>query len=394
MQDIENYTTQSLSFCNHSLLKNVYFYRISNSEKYSYFILDYFMSNTTSHTDFFKKLLAWYNQNHRPMPWKHIRDPYLIWISEIILQQTRVNQGWDYYENFKKKFPDIQTLANSGLDEVMKAWEGLGYYSRARNLHKTAQILFTENNGEFPKTYNEMLKLPGIGAYTAAAISSFAYDLPNAVVDGNVVRVLSRYFGIAPEGNEKLLKTEIQKLADSLVLLGKSSDYNQAIMDFGATQCTPAKPACTNCSLNQNCFAFQKNQVGQLPPKLKKPVKKDRFFLYYLIYWNDGIYIQKRKGDDIWKNLYELPFQENTEDQTITNLPNYLLEADALLLEKPASVYKHILTHQNIFARLCIFKLHKPLETKLTELQYVETKNLCNFAFPKLIINILKQQGL
>ena len=219
---------------------------------------------------FTKNLMAWFATNHRPMPWKGEKNPYLIWLSEIILQQTRVEQGLPYFLKFKENYPTVTDLANAPEDEVMRMWQGLGYYSRARNLHFTAKHIAYDLNGVFPKTYVEILKLKGVGTYTAAAIASFAYDLPNAVVDGNVYRVLARYFGIETPIDSTIGKKEFTKLAYELLDNKRPADYNQAIMDFGATQCKPKKPNCINCPLNQKCIGFNTQKIDTLPIKTKK----------------------------------------------------------------------------------------------------------------------------
>ncbi len=353
------------------------------------------MGNPSLQIDFFKKLLAWYSENHRPMPWKNIKDPYLIWVSEIILQQTRVSQGWSYYENFKSKFPHLKNLAEADLHDVLKAWEGLGYYTRARNLHKTAKYIHYELNGTFPASYEALLKLPGIGEYTAAAISSFAFGLPYAVVDGNVIRVLSRYFGIGSSGlNDGLLKLKIKDIATSIIKNGDPAVFNQAIMDFGATCCVPSNPDCNKCPVKLECFAFNNNMVDIFPPKKKKLQKKDRWFNFYLIKFRDGIYIQNRLGNDIWKNLFQLPCIE-TESFDDLNVQQDFVPNDLIVdVITPAKIYKHVLTHQTIYASFSIFELKTALIPDKDDLIYAERKNLCNFAFPKLIQKFLREQEL
>ncbi len=255
-------------------------------------------------------LLDWYAENKRDLPWRNTTDPYLIWISEIILQQTRVAQGYEYFLRFIKRFPDVVSLAAASEDEVMKYWQGLGYYSRARNLHAAAKSM----KGTFPKTYAEVRALKGVGDYTAAAICSFAYDMPYAVVDGNVYRVLSRYFGIDVPIDSTEGKKTFTALADEVLDKSRPADYNQAIMDFGAVQCTPQSPNCLFCPLSGSCRALSEGKVQQLPVKQHRTKTTNRYFNY--IYVRMGAYtlIHKRTEDDIWKNLFELPLVETEKD--------------------------------------------------------------------------------
>jgi len=260
---------------------------------------------------FTKHLLKWAATINRPMPWKGEKDPYLIWLSEIILQQTRVEQGLPYFLSFKKKYPTITALANAPEDEVMKLWQGLGYYSRARNLHAAAKTVKNDFKGKFPADYQDILLLKGVGAYTAAAIASFAYELPYPVVDGNVFRVLSRYFGIKTPVDAHKARKEFTVLAEELLLLAdKPSRFNQAIMDFGALQCKPASPDCPKCPLKKKCYAFANNQVNVFPVKEKKTIVKERFFHYLVVRKGNRFLLHKRAGNDIWKNLYEFPMIE------------------------------------------------------------------------------------
>ncbi len=260
---------------------------------------------------FSQKLIPWYLQHKRELPWRTTRDPYKIWLSEVILQQTRVAQGLPYYESFVKNFPTIFDLAKADEQQVLKIWQGLGYYSRARNLHHTAQYVSEQLNGEFPKTYNELIKLKGIGSYTAAAIASFSNQEAVAVVDGNVFRVLSRYFGIETDISSSQAKKEFQQLANEVLDPNQPALFNQSIMEFGALQCTPKNPNCEICIFNTSCFALQKNKVEQLPVKLKKTKVRQRFLNYLvLVDENQNTIINKRTQNGIWKNLYEFPLLE------------------------------------------------------------------------------------
>jgi A/G-specific adenine glycosylase len=259
---------------------------------------------------FRERLFAWFAQNSRPLPWKGERDPYKIWLSEIILQQTRVEQGLPYYQKFVERYPTVRHLADAPEDEVMKLWEGLGYYSRARNLHHTAKLIAAEPGGNFPATYAGIRALKGVGDYTAAAIASFAFNLPHAVLDGNVFRVLARYFGVETPTDTTLAKKEFAALAQELLDPARPGDYNQALMDFGATHCTPQQPKCPACLLRPHCVAFQQNKVAELPLKSKRLVKKDRFFVYLVVRHKGDTFVRKRSRKDIWQNLWEFPLLE------------------------------------------------------------------------------------
>ncbi len=305
-------------------------------------------------THFRKNLLEWHAANDRPLPWKGEKNPYYIWLSEIILQQTRVEQGLPYFERFKENYPRVKDLADAPEDEVMKMWEGLGYYSRARNLHATAKNIAYNLDGKFPDSYEEILKLKGVGPYTAAAIASFAYNLPNAVVDGNVYRVLSRTFGISTPIDSTDGKKEFAKLAQECLDVKQAGVYNQAIMDFGATHCTPKNPNCQSCLLSEKCVGFQESRVENLPVKSKKLVKRNRFFYYLVINAGEKVLVKKREAGDIWQGLYEFPIIET--EQTVTNRNQiegsetwhqFINESDYSVL-RVSKAYKRVLTHQKI----------------------------------------------
>ena len=266
-------------------------------------------------SEFADILIDWYENNKRDLPWRDTQDPYRIWISEIILQQTRVAQGYDYYIRFIQRFPDVMTLAEADEDEVMKYWQGLGYYSRARNLHAAARSI--RKAGAFPSTYEGVRALKGVGDYTAAAICSFAYGLPYAVVDGNVYRVLSRWMGIDTPIDSTPGKKLFAQLADELMDKSRPALYNQAIMDFGALQCTPSSPDCVSCPLADSCMALAQGRVEALPVKQHRTKVTDRFFNYiYVRTYSGQTFIRKRTGNDIWKNLYEPVLLETDEDMT------------------------------------------------------------------------------
>lgn len=350
---------------------------------------------------FTHNLLLWFSQNHRPMPWKGEKNPYYIWLSEIILQQTRVEQGLPYFIKFKENYPTIQALANASEDEVMKLWEGLGYYSRARNLHFTAKYISNELNGIFPILYEEILKLKGVGTYTAAAIASFAYDLPHAVLDGNVYRVLARFFGIETAIDSTLGKKQFLALANDLLPDDKAAAFNQAIMDFGATLCTPKNPNCKTCPLKENCIGFNMQKNDILPFKSKKIKKKERFFNYLLINYDKNIFLQKRREKDIWQNLYQFPMIET--EKMVDSLILEKAEVWKSLLkqkkEKPiiSKTFKQTLTHQKIWTVFYEVELRQPIDPEIVaemNLIMIDRENLSKFAFPKVIALFLKEKTL
>ena len=301
--------------------------------------------------EFARLLIEWYHEHKRDLPWRNTNDPYLIWISEIILQQTRVAQGYAYYQRFIERFPNLESLAAAEENEVLKYWQGLGYYSRARNLHQAAISV----NGVFPVKYEDILKLKGVGTYTAAAICSFAYNQPHAVVDGNVYRVLSRFFGINEPIDSGKGKKIFASLAHDLLDKIQPALYNQAIMDFGALQCTPLSPDCTVCPFKNRCFAFNHNMVSSLPIKQNKTKTSERFFYYLLIRDNGNIYLNKRTKNDIWKNLYELPL---IESNTALAVDDFIRKQEFASIFKEDSVVnvrllnktKHVLSHRIIYA--------------------------------------------
>ncbi|MBQ8442677.1 MAG: A/G-specific adenine glycosylase [Bacteroides sp.] len=303
---------------------------------------------------FADKLIDWYKENKRDLPWRDTKDPYRIWISEIILQQTRVAQGYDYFVRFMQRFPDVFTLATAEEDEVMKYWQGLGYYSRARNLHAAAKRV--AELGAFPTTYEEVLSLKGVGEYTAAAICSFAYDLPRAVVDGNVYRVLSRWLGIDTPIDSTEGKKQFALAADELLDKNHPALYNQAIMDFGALQCTPASPGCLFCPLSDSCVALAQGKVDVLPVKQHKTKVTNRYFHYIYVCTGESTFIRKRTGNDIWKNLYE-PVLIETEEPLAENdgtlvqkLQDVLGKQPDVFLRPIKKGIKHVLSHRVIYA--------------------------------------------
>lgn len=299
--------------------------------------------------EFASRLEAWYAENGRVLPWRQTTDPYRIWISEIILQQTRVVQGIDYYRRFLERFPTVEALAFAAPDEVMQQWEGLGYYSRARNLHAAARQVV--ECGQFPDDYAAIRELKGVGDYTAAAIASFAYGLPHAVVDGNVYRVLSRYFGIDTPIDTTAGKKEFSALAAELLDESRPALYNQAIMDFGALQCVPKSPECNSCPLGESCAANGEGRVEQLPVKSKHTAVKERFFSYIIILDECSVYIHRRGEGDIWTGLYEpLLVETSCRASAEEVVPQGFCVVNAI------EGLKHQLTHRTIFADAYLVK--------------------------------------
>ena len=351
---------------------------------------------------FAKILLRWYLSNKRDLPWRNTKDPYIIWLSEIILQQTRVAQGLPYFNSFLFKYPTVQDLASAPIEEVMRLWQGLGYYSRARNLHACARDVVGNRAGHFPTSYDELLKLKGVGSYTAAAIASFAFNEKVAVVDGNVFRVLSRYFGLAADIASTKGRKIFEELANQLIPGSDPDEYNQAIMEFGALQCVPKKPLCEDCPLAAGCFAYKHEMVSQLPVKEKKTKISQRAFLYFHVNCGDEILVKERGANDIWQGLVDFPLEE------LENLEEVDLNLSPLLTElqvfkpriefDPEKNYKHILTHQKIFSNFV--KLDIPREQKHSVKKWAEKKGyfpvnehqLEKLGKPNLIVKYLKDQ--
>ncbi|MDQ6762081.1 MAG: A/G-specific adenine glycosylase [Bacteroidota bacterium] len=343
---------------------------------------------------FTKSLLEWNcNDNKRKMPWKGEKDPYKIWISEIILQQTRVQQGLAYYQRFIKAFPDAKSLAAAPEQKVFKLWEGLGYYSRCRNLLASAKYIDSELNGKFPENYTDILALKGVGDYTASAIASFAYNQPHAVLDGNVFRVLSRFFGIKTPVDTPAGKKLYSLLASDLLDKKEPGIYNQAIMDFGAIICKPAQPLCDLCALQLKCAAFNKHLVNILPVKEKSIKRKERFFNYLIVEYADSMYVRKRIDKDIWQSLYEFILLETNQVLTGKDLLKTELFASFFAKKKysitaESSTYKQQLTHQTITGKFFHIKISTPL-TFENDLVLVTKEQIRQLAFPKFIASYL-----
>ena len=340
--------------------------------------------------NFSKDLISWYLINKRELPWRKTKDPYKIWLSEIILQQTKVTQGLPYYLRFENKYPTVYKLAKASEQEVLKLWEGLGYYSRARNLHKAAKIVMDEFDGVFPSNYKDLIKLPGIGDYTASAISSFSVNEINPVVDGNVYRFLSRFIGIkTPINTNKSLK-EFRNIAELLISKKNPSDFNQAIMEFGALVCKPSSPNCEKCMYQKNCFAYFNKEISNLPVKNNKKKVRDRFFNFLIIKSeNNQTVVEKRKEKDIWQNLYQFPLIETEKEVNREVILEKLVKSryfDSLNMD--INLYKnksfsHKLSHQNIHSSFWIIKV------KRVNMDQVKILNLSLYPFPKPISNFL-----
>ncbi len=339
---------------------------------------------------FSEKLLHWHKNINRHMPWVGIKDPYKIWLSEIILQQTRVEQGKPYYLKFIRSYPTVNQLASASIDEVLKLWQGLGYYSRARNLHLTAQQVSLQHKGVFPSRFEELIKLKGIGEYTAAAISSFSSNEPHAVVDGNVIRVLSRVFGIKATPHDAKGKKLFRDTANLLLDPKQAGKYNQAIMDFGALVCMPQKPKCAACVFRTACYAFTHDQVNQLPLKKTKTALRPRYFHYFYIHNNDFILLSRRESKDIWQGLFEFPLIETDTPQSIERVLQseeaHNLCLNELKITLPPLIEKQKLSHQeihfHIYRAKASQKTFKRLSKHYKTVRMIEAKKK---SFPKTL---------
>jgi A/G-specific adenine glycosylase len=336
---------------------------------------------------FTEKLLDWNNNNNkRSMPWKGEKDPYKIWLSEIILQQTRVEQGLSYYQSFITNFPTVHDLAKAPDEKVFKLWEGLGYYSRCKNLIASAKFIVNDLNGKFPDTFETIVALKGVGPYTASAIASFAFNQPYAVVDGNVQRVLSRYFGISTPVDTSAGKKLYQHLAESLLDINVAGLYNQAIMDFGAIICKPQNPLCTQCPQQDDCEAYKKGTIKDLPVKEKKLIKRHRWFYYFMVETSDSVYIRKRTEKDIWQNLHEFILHETGET---TPYPHFsflknLFGNQSFVITSRSKVYVQQLTHQTIHGQFIVVTAPENVILPASFMK-VTKKELTGFAFPRML---------
>ena len=346
---------------------------------------------------FENSIIKWYKNNSRSLPWRDTKSPYFIWLSEIILQQTKVDQGLPYYQRFTERFPNIESLASASEQEVLRLWQGLGYYSRARNLHKCAHLIVSKYESRFPNTYEELLKLPGVGKYTAAAIASFAFQQRVPTIDGNAYRVLSRVYGIEQDIAASKAHALFFDFAKELMSENNASAFNQALMEYGALQCKPKSPNCQDCSLSSSCYAYLHNKQSVLPIKIKKLSVKKRYFNYFIFKKGDKISFKKRTEDGIWKNLYdfhliETDFSEENIEKTIFELEKTI--GSKLKIVKISKSYKHVLSHQQLFAHFILIEIeHLPEEFfKENSLDFYSLKEVENLPKPKLIENYLEDE--
>jgi len=338
---------------------------------------------------FTQNLNLWYSENKRFLPWRESKNPYRVWLSEIILQQTKIVQGMPYFNRFVEAYPTVKDLANANQQEVLKLWEGLGYYSRARNLHETAKFISEDLGAVFPNNYSDLLKLKGVGEYTAAAISSICFNENQAVLDGNVFRVLSRFFGVSTPIDTGLGKKEFRALAQLNLDLNNPGDYNQAIMDFGSEVCKPKQPLCSSCVLNLDCQAFQTNSQGEFPVKRGKTKVRDVYFYYILLEGEDGVSIRKRENG-IWQGLYEFPYVESDKELSQSEIQSKLkselnISSDKSMVEVSYSSKPHKLSHLKIHSKFY------SLEQGSGDYIFSKWDNLKNYPFPVLISNFVKE---
>lgn len=351
---------------------------------------------------FERKLINWYKDYKRDLPWRNTKDPYKIWLSEVILQQTRVNQGLDYYNKFITSYPDVQSLAQAPMDNIMKLWQGLGYYSRARNLHCAANEIMTIYNGIFPNNYNNLIKLKGIGKYTAAAISSIAFKEPKVVVDGNVYRVISRFKGIFTPINLPKAHDEFATEAQMLMKKADPGLFNQALMELGSLICTPQRPDCRSCPISSACYALYNNKINELPVRKSLNKPRNRYFNYLVITYNDKVIIKKRTQRDIWHSLYDFPLIESGSELTLDRL---IEDSNSKMQTKLKHIHfidssgphLHKLTHQTINASFYRFSINKNVDfisllNSNSEFEPIETNKIMQLAVPRLIDKYIKNE--
>ncbi|HHP7240934.1 MAG TPA: A/G-specific adenine glycosylase [Cyclobacteriaceae bacterium] len=355
--------------------------------------------------DLFKKKFAetiiyWFEKHKRKLPWRETNDPYKIWLSEVILQQTRVNQGLPYYLRFINNYPTVFDLANAEEKDVLKLWQGLGYYSRARNLLECAKTIVKDYNGRFPVKSIELQQLKGVGEYTAAAIASIAFSEKVPVIDGNVYRVLSRIFGLTHDIAYSKSKKYFRQISHDLMeSIEDPGNYNQAVMEFGATKCVPKNPNCTNCIFNTNCIAYEENLHAVLPVKSKNSIKKGRYFNYFIFESQEAVIIKKREAGDIWNGLYDFILLESDQALPESSLIDYIkknlfIKCDEnIKLLSISEMYKHVLTHQYIFARF-IRVWCKSMQINDSNSLKIEKDKLINYPMPKLIVNYLDNEKI
>ena len=344
---------------------------------------------------FSRSIIDWHQHNPRLLPWSDKKqDPYQIWVSEIIMQQTRIEQGAGYYLRFVERFPTLFILSEATLDEVMRYWQGLGYYSRARNLHVASKYIVQHLNGQFPLTYDGLLSLPGIGPYSAAAISSLAYDLPHAVVDGNVKRVIARFCGILHSVDDASTHEEIRQLATQFMTGVSPGLFNQAIMNFGSLICKPQNPDCIYCPLSKKCYAYQNKSVRSLPFRSKKKVNTVRHFTFFVIRYRGKILLTRRVEKDIWKGLYVPPILENNSDRApsvmrIHSFVKKIVGHDHLQLIATSPIARQLLSHQTILGRFLYVKLLSSPSSLADPFVWVSNKSADNFGKPIMVVNMI-----
>ncbi|MFO8054752.1 MAG: A/G-specific adenine glycosylase [Bacteroidales bacterium] len=347
-----------------------------------------------------KNLISWYTANKRNLPWRRSKDPFTIWLSEIILQQTRVEQGLKYYHRFTSEFRNVNALANASEEKILRMWQGLGYYSRARNLHATANQIVKDYHSSFPGTFKELLKLKGVGDYTAAAIASIAFDQAVPAVDGNVKRVISRLFDIRENTGNSTTYNKIKAICATLMQEENPGSFNQAIMEFGALHCKPKNPDCINCPLNSYCMAYSEGMVNELPVKYKTQKKKNRYFNYLIIENKSStkpyFYIRQRKKNDIWHMLFEFPMIEDNKllntTETLKNLET-LFPAQSKIHLRFSPAYKHLLSHQNIFAQFIRIKYSKEPKNIPPSWIKIPREKIDDYAIPRLIEQYLHKEN-
>ncbi|MEZ4805324.1 MAG: A/G-specific adenine glycosylase [Bacteroidia bacterium] len=338
------------------------------------------------------EILIWYKKKSRPLPWRQTTDPYQIWLSEVILQQTQVIQGLNYFHAFMEKYPSISDLASANEQDILKLWQGLGYYSRARNLLKTAKLIHNSYKNSFPDTYKELMKLPGIGDYTASAILSFAFNKPYPTLDGNVFRVISRLYNLDLPIDVPRNRSVYKEILENLIQGNDPRLFNNAMMELGATVCKPKQVQCISCPVQMHCMALKYNTVYTLPIKLGKTKKRNRYFNYLYITYKDKYYIHKREGKDIWENLYQLPLLET---DAVLNKPDLISEINSSILSKSSfklgkqKDYTHVLSHQTIEARFTHLICEEKPEFYSTEFVTVSSEKANNYPVPVLVEKFL-----
>ena len=343
---------------------------------------------------FIDEIMGWYQLNKRDLPWRNTSDPYVIWLSEIILQQTRVEQGMPYFNRFLEKYPEVSDFAKAPENDILNLWQGLGYYSRGRNMHATAQLIMKNHGGRFPTRYDDLIQLKGIGEYTAAAISSFSVDEERAVVDGNVFRLLSRYFGIKEVINSPQGKKIFTQLANEVMNKKHPGLSNQAMMEFGSLVCKPKSPDCVICPVNQDCYALKHGEIGNLPVKKKGGISRSRYFNYIVVVSDNAVLMNKRGPKDIWENLYDFPlFETDTalDAEDVLSMPDFVEDfGSKVRIEAVHRAAKHILSHQNIFAQFIVIQDFNLTFTQKENWSYIRFEDLEKMAQPKIIFSFMR----